>query len=120
MTRTRIPHGERFGCFVAAVATILGQPFHAAKKALGFRPEQFTGEDPSAALSRLRLVGITPKRRTWRRQQRRMLLLIRWRDQPDLMHAVVWTGRRIVEPERVLLDMPLREYESQLEAAYEV
>lgn len=49
-----------------------------------------------------------------------MLLLIRWRDQPDLMHAVVWTGRRIVEPERVLLDMPLREYESQLEAAYEV
>lgn len=120
MTMPTVRATEPMGCFVAAVGSLIGKPFQAAKTALGFRPGQYVGEDPSSALARLRLVGITPRRRAFRRQDRRMLLLIRWREDPSLMHAVVWTGKRVIESARSLSALPLTEYESQLEAAYEV
>ncbi len=112
------------GCFVACVAMLLGKSYKQALKLIhpDKNPNTFwetISMPPEQSIERLPLLGIqtkTAKTRTIRHLRRDALLLIRWRVQPTLMHAVVYDAKhkKLLDPGN-RIPMPSHVYERQLD-----
>lgn len=124
------------GCFIAAVATILGKSYEEAYKLChpgkdplvewehGFRDTSMT----RAAFQVLERVGIkghisTYKRfSTYKKRDKHALLIIRWSWAPDMCHTIVYDGEAhtFYDPSHggeVLGKWTLKDLEKQLDSA---
>lgn len=92
------------GCFVAAVATMIGASYADARKMIHPNKGESHGIAPEKAIERLRRLGFNPQVRYGRRRVRDLrentLLLVTWSHSPELGHTVVWDAeeRKVLDP----------------------
>lgn len=129
----RVRQDHHDGCFVACVAMLLGITYLEAFKIV--HPDRVLDEYgygsagirevdiPGAAFDILKRLNLNPKQarvRHMRNLRRLAVVLIRWRIDPTLMHAVVFDPKK-----KILLDPSssapnLEELSSQMETAFYV
>ena len=116
------------GCFIACAAMLLDISYNEALKLI--HPEKDidmcyrydeVGLTPEESILRLTAFGLNPNPRPLRQLRnlrRTALLYIRWRIQPELMHAVVYDAARKKFLDPGTLYPHIDEYEEQLDSVY--
>ena len=113
------------GCFIACAAMLLGTSYDEALKLI--HPERViarydkVGLTPEESILRLSAFGLNPNARPLRQLRnlrRTALIYIRWRIQPELMHAIVYDAsrKRFLDPGTLYPHVD--EYEEQLDSVY--
>lgn len=125
MSYQRVTQESEYGCFVATVACLLGSTYQEAFKLIhpGTFMTPYNGGVPiEDAPKLLKKLGWKLRKTTIKHIssiKKDALILITWRDQPDLSHAVIYDAKekKVIDP----INLPPfknRTYERHLNSIY--